>query len=783
MKNYTRIITSFFLFLLLSTPLIAQEKKGTIIGVVIDEATSEILISATVLALDETNKTVGGVVTDINGHFSLSLPPNKYKLECSYVGHQSYQVNIEIKAGAIFDIGNIKLNQSPTPGVMIYVEPSPKFHNTATLTPKDIDRLPAVYDDPGRSAALLSGVLNSNDQTNGISVRGNNPNGVKWYLEGIELPNPNHTPNAGTASDRITSGSGGVNMIKSSFLGSTDFYHGSGSPRFGNALGGVLSMNLDKTQYKENSFGFQIGLIGLDAMAKGKIGKDIYYNANLRYSTVGLLTNILGLDFGGEKISFMDNNISISKGNFTIFNINGISNNVFEAQRDTANWGVEKDRFDIDFNSTTSITGITYLNETNIGTFNTTLAYSRWNSVRTAHLLDNNFNETLTQKDSLRHQRLSFRTLLTNHDYRIRAELKATYLDYELHNFDSLANFQANGRQKGWLLQPNINKTFFLRKNMSGSLGLHSMYFTENNTWAIEPRLEVRVKNLILTVGTQSQMQDPSVYLSKNSNGERINKDLKLTKSHHYNITYASKKSKYRPRANNYAFQAYYQDLFNVPILNTETSSFSVLNDLNSFITDSLTNDGFGRNFGFEMEYSHSFRSKNYQLLKFNLSLYQSQYQGGDGIWRNTRYNGNYILNVLFNKEWKLYKRKRVVSSKNTMIGLYIRGLYAGGFRKSPIDLALSQSAGRTVFVESEAFSERQGDVIKIDLRFYWKKEVFKVRKSKQPHQTTYTFALDIQNMTNQKNEAFNYFDPLQGKIITKYQLGLIPLLSFRMEF
>lgn len=780
MKNYTRIIISLVLLLSFSHSLMAQEEKGIVTGVVTAEDL-EPLIDA-IISIRNGQKVEFGTSTDVTGRFSISLPPKEYLLDVSYTGFESKVIEVKVKAGKTVDLGKIILKSGiHTEPIIIQVFVGDKLHKPTILKKEDIDRLPAVYDDPARSVAMQMGVLNNNDQANGISVRGNNPNGVKWYLEGVELPNPNHTPNAGTASDRITSGSGGVNMIKSDFLESTDFYHGSGSPRFGNAIGGILGMNLDRKRHYKMKANFQIGLIGLDGMIKGRIGKDIYYNANVRYSTVGLLTNVVGLDFGGEKINFLDNNISISKGNITVFNINGVSNNVFEAQRDSSNWSVEKDRFDIDFHSATSITGLTHFFATDFGNFNTTLAYSRWNSVRTAHLLDDNFNETLTQKDSLRHQRLSFRTLFSNNKNKIRAELKATYLDYELHNFDSLANFQANGRQKGWLIQPNINKKFQVRGRMSGSIGLHSMYYTGNDTWSIEPRLQVNNKNISLTVGTQSQMQDPSVYLSKNAEGELVNKDLKLTKSHHFNLAYNTRKSKYRK--NNFVIQTYYQHLFDVPILNLPESSFSILNDLNNFITDSLTNDGIGRNFGVEMEYSHTFRSTSYQILKMNLSLYQSQYQGGDGTWRNTRYNGNYILNVFFNKEWEFSKNKKGVSNRNHTIGLYVRGLYAGGLRKSPINLLLSQSEGRTIFIENEAFSERQKDVVKVDLRFYWKKVANKVRKNQQSRQRTYTFALDIQNLTNQKNEAFNYFDPLQGKIITKYQLGLIPLLSFRMEF
>jgi hypothetical protein len=44
-------------------------------------------------------------------------------------------------------------------------------------------------------------------------------------------------------------------------------------------------------------------------------------------------------------------------------------------------------------------------------------------------------------------------------------------------------------------------------------------------------------------------------------------------------------------------------------------------------------------------------------------------------------------------------------------------------------------------------------------------------------------WSIDIQNVANYQNVAFNYYDAFQNKIITKYQLGMIPMLNYRWEF
>ena len=68
---------------------------------------------------------------------------------------------------------------------------------------------------------------------------------------------------------------------------------------------------------------------------------------------------------------------------------------------------------------------------------------------------------------------------------------------------------------------------------------------------------------------------------------------------------------------------------------------------------------------------------------------------------------------------------------------------------------------------------ERQGYTI-VPLSLYWKRNKKRFNS---------TLALDIQNVTNTKNELFKYYDTFLDEVVQKYQLGLIPILSYRIEF
>ena len=152
------------------------------------------------------------------------------------------------------------------------------------------------------------------------------------------------------------------------------------------------------------------------------------------------------------------------------------------------------------------------------------------------------------------------------------------------------------------------------------------------------------------------------------------------------------------------------------------------------------------------------------------MSLFESKYKGSDGIERDTRFNGNYILNFTLGKEINYINKK----GRNKTLGINGRVSLAGGLRYSPIDIDASQIAETTIFDETNAFSLQQKDYFKTDLRIYWKTNREKY---------TSTLALDIQNITNRKNDSFQYYDSFLEQVVQKNQLGLIPILGYKIEF
>jgi hypothetical protein len=305
---------------------------------------------------------------------------------------------------------------------------------------------------------------------------------------------------------------------------------------------------------------------------------------------------------------------------------------------------------------------------------------------------------------------------------------------------------------------------------ISLNAGLHYFRLDHNNTSSVEPRLSAKwaVSNkssIGLGYGLHSQMQTLNVYFAQQTlpGGTVLlpNKNLDLTKSHHYVLSFNHRLTKnLQAKA-----ELYYQQLFNVPVSIYDSSTLSTLNIQSEYLVDPMENTGKGRNYGVEISLERYLQNDFY--LTLSNSFYQSKYTAKDGIERNTRFNGNYIVTLITGKDFVHEWRSRT-------IGVNLKTIYAGGLRTTPIDFTSSQQNGYTVYKEKEANSLQNPAYFRTDLRvsIKWNRRRF-----------TSTLSLDIQNVTNRLNVFNQWYDNEKNKIETNYQTGLLPILNYKIEF
>ncbi len=784
---------SFLLaFFFLSNCIAAQNLRGT----VTDADTGRPLAGASLRLSQEAQAGPDmEQATDDKGVFLWErIVPGRYQLQVSYVGYETLSIaEVQVEAGHE-TVLHVQVRQQSETLKEVVVKAQSRGDadvyplSVYTMTVEEQFRFPTTFFDPARLLMSYPGVAANNDGTNVISVRGNSPGALKWQLEGVEIVNPNHTANGGTFSDRPTQAGGGVNILSAQLLGTSNFLAGAFPAEYGNSLGGIFDMQLRPGNDQKHEFTVQAGLIGVDLAAEGPLSggsSRASYLVNYRYSFIGLLT-AMGVDFGDEKTAFQDLSFHFSfptakVGRFSFFGLGGKSYTLFDALADSAQIKEDKQRYDIDFQSKMGAAGLMHvLPLGKKSALRSAVLLSALKHERTADLVASLPAGTGVEADALAERKLSFSTIFTqkiNARQRLKVGLQASR---EFSEFQSLykakpSPLSIDGRLNGWLLQPFLEWDLQFSPQWELTAGMHLSHLSQGaGSISPEPRLAISFSpkshlRLSIAYARSSQMQMPQIvaFLDKSSKGKG------LAGAHHLVSGYRQKLSKSLVLN----VEAYWQWLFRVPVVHDAFGTFSAINltDFSlSYLAGSLvpvgasfSADGRGRNYGLDISLQKFLLDRYYFL--FAASLYRSEFTVNGNTWHRTRFDGGHVLNLTGGREFSKTKNGRMATK-----GISARIAWLGSFRDTPIDEESSREQGYTVYRPAEAFTLKQDDYFRIDLRLYL--------KWNRTGRSSMVF-LDIQNALNRKNPQYSYYDSVQEKILTKTQLGLIPVLSWRMEF
>jgi len=777
-----------FYLLLISTVGMASKGDQIVRGRIIDNITHQPISGASISILD--NCLPIGTTSDNDGNFHLAIPFGRTTLKIFHISYDNSVLPLSATGGKEIVLRvEMKERAEQLPQIEIdadrYLGNRTQEIGRMNFTVEEALRNAANFSDPARLVTQYAGISLFNDQGNNISVRGNSPNTVSWKLEGIDILNPNHLMNGGTINDRISPTGGGVNILSSQLLANSSFLTGPFSSEYGNSLSGIFDINFRRGNNIKREYTTQASLYGIDFAAEGPFTKanKSSYLVNYRYSTVALF-GLMGIKFGDEDVKFQDLSVNLyfptaKAGTFTFFGMGGLSSADFMTKRDSAEWLVDKDHSDILFFSNMLASGLTHEISLNKKTFmRTVIGFSALESERKGSILNLDYRPLLNEEDKTQQQKSSF-TTMASHKINSKNILKVGGYFSRLYFYmrstkslliDSATTLMGDGIYS--LAQPYVNFEHRFSDALTMNAGLHSMYFTLNKSKSLEPRFSLNWRiginqSLDFAYGLHSMLQQPQVYFmlfpeTNGSNGS-LNSTLDFTKSHQVALSYSRKVLKELK----WITQVYYQYLYNVPIEDNSSSSFSALNVLDDWVTTPLANKGTGENYGLDMSIEKYLFSNYYFLISG--SLYNSVYKGGDGVERSTRFNGNYASAITLGKE-----RVKSKNEKNKIINTNLKILYRGGYRTTPINPVLSFVNGSTYYIQSSAFSNKMKDFFRIDFRF-------SVKRNKTNY--TRTWAIDIQNILNYRNIAFEYYDVKQKMIISKYQNGLIPILSYRLDF
>jgi hypothetical protein len=808
-----KFISTTLMIAMFSALAFSQKLTQTVRGTIIDTDSKLPLIGATVIIV-ASNPPIGAA-TDANGNFRIDrVPVGRISLQLSYIGYESKTISdIVVNSGkeVVLDVAMqesvIKMDEAV---VKAYRKKGEAINEMSQLslhsiTLEETKRFTGGMDDPARVVSSYAGVRTS-DASSDIIVRGNSPKYMQWRLDGAEISSPYHL-------DDQNSSFGALTALNNNLLATSDFYTGAFSSEYGDVISCVYDVKLRSGNNEKFEATGGIGLMGTELTLEGPFKKGYAgsYLFNYRYSSITLINNI-GLIKVPGVVNYQDATFKVvlptkHTGTFSFYGLGGLSGfsmdnmgpkDLSTPGRTTSSALISKDFHKANYLANFGMNHVLSLNEKSF--IKTSLNFSGTGADDDVFETDtlrtyNNSGEPVS--DIITPGMQTVQSTIVNsalrgavtYSNKINNKNKIQIgTKYTLYNFNYNQNIYSNSEAS--LINVNdfknnlsainnfISWKHSFNENITLVAGLHNMNILNLNVSTIEPRLSVNWKinntnSVHLGYGMHSTTESVHNYFTKiqQDDGSFLepNKNLGLLKAHHYVLGYEKRFTENLIGK----IEVYYQHLYNLPVENTTTSNYATINEGIDYKYVELVNKGTGKNYGVEFSMERFF-DKNFYFL-INSSLFDSKYKTLEGVWRNTRYNNNYIVNVLFGKEFKNLGKKQ-----NQTLALNTKVLFEGGERYIP----LIRDAQGNVAVEPEndryfdynkAYNKKFDNVFLLNLSIS-----YKFNRPKATHE----IFLDLMNLTDSKGRIAEYYDVSKpGKVGYITQFGFFPNLMYRIYF
>ncbi len=764
-----------------------QTVRGTV-----RDAVSEAPVAGATVRLQRNDSVVAGAVTQRNGTYRLPpVPVGYYRLVITLVGYEPLVIDaLQVTSGKEVVLTSALTTSYVTAREVSVMddrsnddaETNAEFVSVSghTFRPEETRRYPGSIGDPARMVQNYAGVLGANDARNDIVVRGNSPLGMLYRMEGMNIPNPSHY-------GALTSAGGVVNMLNNNVLEKSDFLAGAFPATYGNALSGVFDLRSRRGNDEQYEFVGQVSFSGFEGGIEGPMWEGSSFLVNYRYSTLAAFA-WMGLDVGvGSAIPiYQDLNFNVStqlgNGRLTLFGTAGKSEIDFigdDVDTQRLNAYAEPDR-NINVDYATAWTGLFYEQTLGQDTYMRVLVGgTATNEHYSGDSLDPvtraPYNDEVNDFSTLRWSTTGY----LRHRVSPSVVLSAGYLidgtSYDLYSVldKGLATeytpVDVNGT--ALLVQAYAQGSWRLTNTVTINAGINTMHYSLGDAFALEPRLGATwmltpMMSVRVGYGTHSQTQNLYVYNVQVTDSigsvSYPNRTLGFTGSQHL----VAEWDWFLVEHTRLRIEGYAQWLSNAPVERTP-SSYSALNAGAEFFPDpraDLFNNGTGNNVGVEITLERFLREGLY--YKLTGSVFDSRYAGSDGVERNTAFNNGYVVNALAGYQFPI--------TTNGALGISIRMNTSGGKYLTPIDTTASALAGRTIYDQDQAYSQRQTPYFRADVRLSYQMDLAG---------STLEIAMDLMNVTNHQNIFIQTYDPQSNRITTQYQQGFIPVPTVRWTF
>jgi len=320
-----RYIFTLFSFIIISSAVMAQ--TADIRGFVYEKQTGEPVIFTNVYL----KGTTYGAATDVNGFYSISkVPPGSYTLMITYIGFDSLQLPITVKAGEILT-KKLFLEKSAVKMKTFEVSAEKQEQKTEVkvsvnkITPKEIKQIPTVGGEPDLAQYLqvLPGVIFTGDQGGQLYIRGGSPIQNKVLMDGMIIYNPFHSI-------------GLFSVFDADIIRNADVYTGGFGAQYGGRVSSVMDITTRDGNKTRHGGKVSVSPFGAKALLEGPLKKltednntTASYIFSAKNSYLEQTSKILYsyVDTGGLPFNFLDlyGKVSLNSPNGSKLNLFGFN--------------------------------------------------------------------------------------------------------------------------------------------------------------------------------------------------------------------------------------------------------------------------------------------------------------------------------------------------------------------------------------------------------------------------------------------------------------------------
>jgi hypothetical protein len=246
-------------------PSAARAQQAAVQGIVIDRATTQPLLGATVV-LEQGGRQVRSIQTDRSGLFQVAgLPAGTYRLRISLFGYAPHEETVNLEGGERLtanrglapdplQLEGIRVTQQD-PGAVQRVT------GEQTITARDIGRIPT----PAASGDLVSylqampGVVGTGDRGGQLFIRGGTPSENLVLMDGMLVYQPFH----------IT---GFFSVFPEDLIDRATFFAGGFGPRYNDRISSVLDVQMRDGNRNQREVTASVSPFLADVVAEGPIG-------------------------------------------------------------------------------------------------------------------------------------------------------------------------------------------------------------------------------------------------------------------------------------------------------------------------------------------------------------------------------------------------------------------------------------------------------------------------------------------------------------------------------